>query len=182
MMKANSLCIIMVALVWGCATFKKELIKSGGRNEVIQNAILDFSRTTRLYEGDTVFSIRTGEDKEILIVRIGKNTTKLLLTAATRAGGKNNVLPTRFKEKDGKLFIWWDDNYPLTEEAIAVFHKYDLFQDDEGGVITVPDFAIDDARKSAHYYFCKSDLSKYKKVVTNKGIGYYDLPKLKCNP
>lgn len=182
-MKVKFLCLlIMATLVLSCASFKKELIKSGGRNEVIQNAILIFSKTTRLYKRDTVFSVRTGEDKEILIVRVGKNSTKLLLTTDTEPGSKNKLLPSRFVEKDGKLFFWWDNDYPLTEEAIAVFHKYNLFQDDDGGVITVPNFTNDDAQKAAHYYFCKNDLTKYKEVITNKGIGYYDPPKLTCNP
>jgi hypothetical protein len=130
------LCLITVMLVLGCASLKRELIKSGNRNEVIQNAILDFSKTTRLYKKDTVFSVTTGDvNEEILVVRVGKNTTKLLLTADTRGGVKNKLFPSRFIEKDGKLFFWWDDDYPITEEALAVFKKYNLLQDDEGGLI-----------------------------------------------
>lgn len=181
MKKIECLCLITVTLVLSCASFKNELVKSGDRNEVIQNAILDFSKTTKLYKRDTVFSVSAGEDKDLLIVRVGKNSTKLLLTADTKAGVKNKLLPSRFIEKEGKLFFWWDDDYPLTEEAIAVFHKYNLFQNDQGGVITVPDFTTDDTQKAAHYYFCRNDLTRYKKVITNIGIGYYDPPKLECN-
>lgn len=177
----KAFCVLIAILTLSCASFKKQLIKSGGRNEAIQNAILDFS-STNLYHRDTVFSVRASSEDDPLIVRVGKNSTKLLFTADIKAGLKSNVLPSRFVEKGGKLFIWWDDNYPLTEEAIAVFQKYNLFQDDEGGLITVPNFTTDDSKKAAHYYFCKNDLTKYKRVITSIGIGYYDPPKLNCNP
>jgi hypothetical protein len=180
MMKMKCFFLMIATIALGCTSIKKALIQSGGRNEVIQNAILDFSKT-RLYKKDTIFSVKTGDmDKNVLTVRIGKNSTKLLLTANTKVGS-HSKLPSRFIEKEGKLFFWWDDDYPLTEEALAIYKKYHLLQDDEGGIITVPDFIINDAQKAAHYYFCWDDLSIYKKVITNKGIGYYKPPKLKCS-
>jgi hypothetical protein len=174
---------LMLVLFVGCASFKTGLIQTGGADEMIQNAILDFSNATRLYKKDTVFSVSVLEivDKDPIVVRIGSNTMNLLLTEETKVGSKGGKLPSRFIEKDGKLFFWWDDDYPLTEEALAVYEKYDLLQDDEGGVITVPEFTINDAQKAAHYYFCKNDPSKYKRVITNIGVGYYDPPTLKCD-
>jgi hypothetical protein len=115
----------------------------------------------------------------MLAVRIGASHYRFLLTRDTKIGSKGK-LPSRFIEKNGKLFYWWDDDYPLTEEVIAVLKKYNLFQDDNDGLITVPENPTNDAQKGAHYYFCRSDLTKYKKVVTNKGMGYYDPPKFEC--
>lgn len=92
--------------------------------------------------------------------------------------GSKGRLPSRYIEKNGKLFFWWDDDYSLTENTLAVFNKYNLLQGDKNGTIKVPDSIIDDAEKAAHYYFCKEDLSKYKRVITNKGVGYYDAPNL----
>jgi len=180
----RKICLFLITailvLCGGCASFKKELIRSGSQNEAIQNAILDFSNTSRLYKIDVVFSVQTGyKGKKVLSVSIGKNNMKMLLTENTKVGSKS-TLPSRFVEKEGKLFYWWDNDYPLTEEALAVLHKYNLLQDDKDGTIKFPDFVIDDAQKAAHYFFCKNDLSKYKKVITNKGIGYYDPPKLNC--
>jgi hypothetical protein len=179
--------ILLLVLLMGCQssfkrlTFKKELISIGGRNEYIENAILDFSNTSRLYRMDTVFSVKTGDvNKEILVVRIGKNNMKLLITKNTKIGTKGE-LPSIYIEKNGKLFFWWDDDYPLTEKTLEIFHKYNLLQDDEGGIIKIPDFVNDDGKKAAHYYFCKNDLTKYKKIITNKGIGYYKPPKLNCD-
>lgn len=166
----------------GCVSFKKGLIHSGGIDDAIQNAILDFSNTANLYKKDSVFSVSVLEivNQDPLVVRIGKSTTKLLFTKETKIGCIDCKIPTRFIEKNDKIFFWWDKDYPLTKEALDAYAKYNLLQDDEGGIITVPDFVVDESQKAVHYYFCKTNLSKYKKVITSKGVGYYEPPKLKC--
>ena len=66
------------------------------------------------------------------------------------------------------------------KEALAIYERYELLQDDEGGIITVPDFTTDDAQKAAHYYFCEKDIAQYKRVITNIGVGCHDPPNLNC--
>jgi hypothetical protein len=195
------LVVVIMILSEGCASLKSDLVQSGGINETIQNAILDFS-TTRFYKNDSVFSItyldtlyrmsldktdpnnyqwiKGGVEKGIAAVGIRSSNNRLLLTADAKVGRKNSKLPTRVIDRDGKLFYWWDKDYPLTEKTLSLYRRYDLLQDDEGGLITVPDFATNDAQKAVHYYFCTKNLANYKKVVTRKGIGYYDLPNLNC--
>ena len=96
-------------------------------------------------------------------------------------GKKGVKMPTRYIEKDNKLFYWRDDNYPLTKKAILVFEKYNLLvNNDLDGAMEVYDFKTNDSQKGVDYYFCKNDLTQYKKVTTNKAIEYYDAPKLKC--
>lgn len=200
--------LILVILLFECCasfkgtSFKKELSQTGDRNDAIQNAIMDFTNNRSLYKKDSVFFISffdtlhkmvlekiddrnyrwiKGEIyEEIVAVSIAASYNQFLLTADTKVGSKGK-LPTRYIEKNGKLFFWWDNEYPLTEKTLAVFSKYNLLQDDEGGIIKFPDFIIDDAQKGADYYFCKNNLTKYKKVITNIGIGYYDIPNLKCS-
>ncbi len=67
-------------------------------------------------------------------------------------------------------------NFTVTEEIIAVLWSYDLLQT----YSIIPDFSIDDTQKGADYYLCKNDLSKYKRVITNIGLGYYKPPVLRC--
>lgn len=175
--------------------------QTGGKIEIIQNAILDFSNTCRLYEKDSIFSVSyedsvyrmvldklnnrnykwiRGEILEGLVaVSIVADYNSFLLTKEIKVGSKGK-LPSRYIEKNGKLFYWWDNDYPLTKEALNVYHKYNLLQDDKGGEIKFPNFTIDDNQKAAHYYFCKENLIKYKKIITNEGIGYYNIPKLNC--
>ncbi len=175
---------VSVLALQSCGSFKNELAQSGDKETVIRNAILDFSSTSKLYKRDTVFSVKVLEltnNDELLVVRISKNNMKMLLTDSTKVGSKGVKIPTRYIEKNSKLFFWWDNDSPLTEEALAVFDKYNLLQDNEDGWVKFPDFTIDDAQKGVHYYFCKINLAKYKKVTTSKGIGYYDAPSLNCS-
>ncbi len=173
---------ILLAIV-SCSTPKRALTQSSSENDPIKNAIIDFSNTGKLYKKDSVFSVEMlglSNDKNVIAVRIGKNNRKLLLTKDAKVGSKGK-LPSRYIEKDGKLFFWWDDDYILTAKALSIFNKYDLLQDDKDGAIKIPDSFVDDSQKAVHYYFCKEDLSTYKKIITNKGIGYYDAPHLNCN-
>ena len=191
-------------LLGSCGAFKKDLAKTGGQKEAIRNAILDFSNTSGLYKKDTVFSVSflgplyrmvleetndgngkwvVGEPyRGIVAVSIGADYSKMLLTDSTKVGNKGVKIPTRYIEKDGKLFYWWDDDYALTQETLDVLDKYDLLlKDDMDGVVEFYDFATDDAQKGVHYYFCENNLTKYKKETTNKAIGYYDAPDMDCN-
>ena len=200
--------LVSVVLV-SCASFKNNLIKTGGsiRDVAIHNAILDFSNSCRLYKKDSIFSVRFvdsvfslafdyGEyrwsrDKfydDLVFVTIsahrigefcGECCDKFLYTKETTVGSKGK-LPSRYVEKDGKLFYWWDNDYPLTEAMLAILWKYNLLCDDTEGLIGIPDFTIDERQKGAHYYFCKNNLSKYKRILTNIGEGYYKPPELNC--
>lgn len=92
-------------------------------------------------------------------------------------------LPTRHIIKDEKLFYWHDPNYSLTKETIDAFLKFNIAER-----IDISDLSlligyeghIDDAIKATGYYFCKSNLANYKRVVSNIAIGWYKPPKLKC--
>lgn len=45
----------------------------------------------------------------------------------------------------------------------------------------IPDLVVDDGKKGVLYYFCKNDISKYKKITTNRFIDGGTFTKLKCN-
>ncbi len=171
-----------VLLFWtGCAApFRKELARSGDSNAAFHNAILDFAATSRLYNEDTVFlvSIEQSGSSSLRVSILGE-PPKLLVTAKVTVGSRTHM-PSRYTEQEGKLFFWRDADYPLTAEALAVYQKYGLLQDDRGGLLTVPDLWIDDAKKGVHYYFCPDDLSRYRKVTTRIAMGWYTPPKLRC--
>lgn len=165
-----------------CCLSKKGFEVSKNPNDAIHIAIADFSNNSKLYKKDSIFSVELlglTNHNDLIVVRIGKNNRKMLLTSEVSVGSKGK-LASEYLEKDGKLFFWWDDDRPLTKEAIDVFDRYDLLQDDQGGTLKVPEFIIDDSQLGAHYYFCKFDFSKFKRVITNKGLGYYDPPHLRC--
>jgi hypothetical protein len=205
-MKApNKILLLIILLLCGCASLKKEMTQTGESMQAvaIHNAILDFSNSCKLYKNDSVFSVNFNDSvfNEAVLIRDNEGAMhwkrgslysslvsveisaspeyKFLITSNTKVGYKGH-LPSRHIIKDGKLFYWFDDSYPLTQEMLDLLWKYNLLQDDDGGLIISPDNPINDRQKCAHYYFCKSDLSKYKRVITNIGLGYYKPPKLKC--
>ena len=190
-------------LLLGCFSIKKSttLIGTTLQEVAINSAIRDFSTNCDLFKKDSVFSVNFEDsvfykatliqaDKEkykdgrthqwkrgvlydgIASVEIAGSHYQYYYSEETK--GK---LPTKYVIREGKLFYWWDNNYPVTEEIIAVLWRYNVLQKD----YIIPDFSSDESQKVAHYYFCKNDLYKYKRVVTNIGLGYYEPPKLKCD-
>ncbi len=161
----------------GCAPFKKALVKSGKANEAIQNAILDFVSTHgKTYKRNAVFSVSFRDtlyktidikldngnyvgvhhniDEDMVAVTILPSQYKFLLTSDIKIGCKT-WLPSRFLEKDGKLFYWFEDSYPLTTEALAVFKKYNIVEDDKGGTIKYIDNGSDERTKAVDYFFAE---------------------------
>jgi hypothetical protein len=130
-----------------------------------------------------------GEYNSVLITDTTDSETVLRMTGdenhPTLWLNKNKVFysyrafPTMLVETNGKLFFWYDDTKNVTDTIINTLYKYN-FVDTMIVNAYIPDRIINDAKKGADYYFCKSDLSKYKKVITNKAIGHYKPPKLKC--
>lgn len=195
--------LLALLLMFSCSSPKGTMNSAGGniKKIAIHNAISDFSTNCSLFKEDSVFSVNFKDSvfHEGTFIRVDERNYKDGRThewkRGTLYGGVVSVeinatldyqfyysektkekLPSRYIIREGKLFFWWDDNYPVTEEIIAIFWKYNILQK----YSIIPEYTIDDSKKGANYYFCKNDLSKYKRIITNIGIGYYKPPKLKC--
>lgn len=184
-MKKNGLIILVVfsILFENCGLSKKGLGQIEDENDPIEIAIKDFSSNCKLYKRGTVFSVgiyNLKEYKDLLVVRIGKNRRKMLLKSDVTVGSKGK-LPSRYFEKDGKLFFWQDDNHALSQDALAVFQQYNLLEKEKEYEDEILLIDTDDSQKAAHYYFCKDNVTKYKRIITNIGIGYYTPPDVKCD-
>jgi hypothetical protein len=79
-------------------------------------------------------------------------------------------------KKDGKIFYWHDDNVTLTKKTVDILSEFGLIDYS----IENLNYSNDDSQKAMHYYFCKDDLSRYKRVIANKALGYYAPPNLNC--
>ncbi len=192
----------IIVICYGCVSFKEQLKQTGGKNEAIQNAIIDFVNTSKLKRKDSVFSVAVYDtvysmvakriddrnfqwvgdkpfEKIIAVNILGAGDYQFLLTKEVKVGVKGK-LPSRVLKMHGKIFYWWDDTYPLTQEAFDIFKRYHLLQDDQNGVLTIPSNPIDDSRKGVDYYFCRNNLKSYKKVTTNRATGFYPVPDLVC--
>jgi hypothetical protein len=130
-----------------------------------------------------------GEAKSILVIDTINNDTVLCITGNDTHSNlwiNNNkvsysyrAFPTGLIERNEKLFFWYDETKSVTDTIISTLYKHN-FVDTMIVNVYIPDRIINDAKKGANYYFCKNDLTKYKKIVTSRAIGHYKPPKLKC--
>lgn len=102
----------------------------------------------------------------------------------------NSYFPTNYLEKNGVLFVWKDTNIPLRQDVLNIMNQYYVLDSTDVKIalgILSEDYVdekivlMNSKLKSVHYYFCKKNLSKNKKVITNKALGYYNPPIIKCN-
>jgi len=187
--------LLICVLFIGCNTWKESLIKEGDKEVAIQNAILDFSHTKKLFNQDSVFYI--GVDDTLSSFKLvpedvnasGWVVDKIYpeIIAISIIGGdmmpyqeqdfenENIRVPSRFIIEQGKLFLWYDDDYPLSQELKSALNQFNLIKENDSEAVII----FDDAKKGASYYFCRNDLLDYKKQVSSIAMGY-DVPKLNC--
>ena len=119
-----------------------------------------------------------------MTVSITGTKNKLLPGESNKIGTNIPYFPTRFLIYHEKLFYWYDSTNVITLELISVLSQYGHIDSlNVNGFVGIPETSseIDERKKAAHYYFCKKNLRKYKRVVTNIALNYYKPPKLKCN-
>lgn len=181
-------------LLCSCATRKQSPVLPENRiDAAIEIAITDFLKC-RLKRHHNAFSIRMYErgeydryeiNDDLIAISISPRETtdpQYYFTLADSVGSMR--LPTRHMIKGGKLFYWHDSEHVLTSETIAAFKEYNVAADS----LSLPDhFSLlglevygDDFQKAAQYYFCKNDLSNYKRVITSTAMGWYEPPRLRC--
>jgi len=188
------LILLICVFLFSCNTWKESLVKEGDKEDAIHNAILDFSHSKKLFNQDSVFYLQIEDPlysqksvsesehahqwvpdkpyKDIIGISIIGDEENTYIEKDFE--NENVRIPTRFTVVQGKLFLWWDDNYPLTQEVIDVLHQFHLVESEEESM-----FTTDHNKKGATYYFCRNDLSRYKKEITTTAMGY-NIPKLKC--
>lgn len=152
----------------------------GNLHDAIIRSIDDFkSQRGTLFKSDSVFFIINEEDTDYFrITIIGDDEDKYLYSPAKNP--QENRIPNNYLEFNNKLFIWYDSNREITKQTIEIYKKFDLLIDDEEGSIKFLDNDIlDDKKKGTTYFFCKNDLSKFKKIISSFSRKYK--VQLKCD-
>jgi len=174
--------LILCLFLCGCSALKKNMIVNGSENDAINNAILDFVHTEKkLLKYDRVFNISTEINKDNIIVTIVGEPSAVSFIIEEDSSCSYRAFPTMLVEANDRLFLWDDETKNVTDTIINTLNKYNLIDTMDN---TIGRYHIkvitDDGKRVAHYYFCKNNLSKYKKVITRRPFGYYEPPKLKC--
>ena len=192
---------LFLSIIVGAGYFNVTEVNKDNLEQARQNAVRDFSKT-KLFTIDSVFSVSLRDTiYRLSLKKLGEHhyewvraKTYANMIALTISGctpqfpfdttmrvDKQTKIPSRVIEKSGRIFYRWDDSYPLTDSTLKLLDKHQLILRRRGehrNKFRYPDF--DELKKGAHYYFCRSNPSIYKEIVTNSGIGYYDPPKLAC--
>lgn len=168
-------------ILCSCAVNKSIMQEYGDFNTALENAISDFQKT-RLNKKHNVFSVDFKEVNESVIgISILPVDYTYYITLIDTIGSTR--LPTKHVVKEGKLFYWYDSDYGLTKALVDDFHQFNLIDSvDHADLVALLGLGtyFDDGAKGIHYYFCKNDLTKYKRVISKWAIEEYPPPKLRC--
>ncbi|MCC5943524.1 MAG: hypothetical protein JJT94_01210 [Bernardetiaceae bacterium] len=181
-MKLQLLLWCLSVLFFGsCTSWKNNLVSNGNPNDAVYNAIIDFVNIEKKYvKQDSVFSIYVEDiNKNILSVSIFRKINKVSLFTKDEINYDYRHFPTNFLEIDGKLFYWKDTTKSVSQEVVDKLYLMSrvdtvIYQK------KLSERIIDDAQKGVDYYFCKSDLTQYRKVRTSTAVGGYNTPKINC--
>lgn len=158
------------------------MVANGNQNDAVQNAIHDFLNKSRISKKSKVFNISiTYINNNVLAISILESIDKLMPDPDNKIGTNYPNFPTRYIEQAGKLFYWHDSTNVITDELVSVLAKYNQIDSTNVNGIVEIKGTLDETLKGVDYYFCKNNLLEYKKVITNRAIGWYAPPKLNCN-
>lgn len=195
------LTIMLIVMLCKCSSYKRTFYAGdGGIERGRMNAITDFVftyKTPRYYLKErkgkpfNVFWI-SNQVHDQYIFAIFPYSQGYLSLKVQDSLGKVPVsnFPNNYIIKGEKLFLWKDSLTPLNKEILNVIKKYGILDSTDVkkklGVLS-DDFEdtrmviIDHRDKGGwHYYVCKKNIEKFKKVKTNIAIGYYQPPILTC--
>lgn len=163
-----------------CSTWKQSIVSKGTKNEAIKNAIIDFLHKGKFDKKDTVFSIYLKDIKDnIWGISISEEPNKIAVITENKIDYSYKAFPTNYMEQGGKLFYWKDSTQVISTELIDKLYKMSRVDTAIIGQF-FPRRERDDSKKAMHYYFCKNNLLIYKRVYTQIGMGWYEVPELNC--
>ena len=205
-----TLLIIIACTVISCNSYKKSFVHGAGSIEqAIMNVIIDYESTYKKplsvfkkKKGYNVFKINRNKclNEKLFIVSIIPQINSYSVYPKDKIDEvPREYFPNKFYILNDDLFLWNDGKTPLNNELIDVMHKFgvidssylkmnfdniknkdlDDLQVEDLGDTSV--FIIDDRLESYDYFICKKDISNFKKIITWKAFGYYDIPELNCN-
>jgi hypothetical protein len=171
-----------LAIILGsCASYKDLMIANGDQNDAVKNAIYDFVKKSRLSKKSDVFKVNiTHVNDKVLAVSIIEAVDKLMPDPDNKIGTSHSNFPTRYLEQEGKLFYWYDSTDVITLRLISVLSEYNQIDSTNVNSIVEIKGTLNESLKGVDYFFCKKNLLKFKRVVTDRAVGWYDPPKLNC--
>jgi len=159
------------------------MIEHGDQNTAVNNAVIDFLHGDRLSKKDTRFSIHVLDISDgVLGIWIIGTDQKVLPGPDDKIGTNHPGFPTRYIVQDGKLFLWYDSTFNITNDLIGVLSKHSFIDSvNVNGFVGIPPYSNNDRKEAADYYFCKGNFRKYKKIHSSIAMSRRAPPKFVCN-
>lgn len=203
----NEIILLLLSLMFfNCSSYNTTVFKGKGSVEQARlNVINDFVSTVDYQTSQYYLNKREGKafdvywiinrdikEKNIYAFAIFPEHNGYISLSIEDSLGKvpKSNFPNNYIVKEQTLFIWKDSVTPLKQDVLDIMNNYHVLDSVDIKIdlnILPKDYedermiVMDDDLKSVHYYICKSNLEKYKKVITNKALGYYKLPRIKCS-
>jgi hypothetical protein len=180
-MKYMFYAILSIISLCGCFSLKRTQLIQGNLNDAILYAIKDFaSKKDKIFKAHKIFSVLATDTGGYFRVNITGALNKISLITEDSIFYSYRAFPTAFIIEKNKLFFWDNDSKAVSNSIVRTLYQYN-FVDTAiiGKYFYIPEHINDDAQKSMNYYFCKDDLSNYKRKVSS-AWGRYKPPRLKC--
>jgi hypothetical protein len=171
-------------LLGSCAVNKWQntLIQKGDMNDAINNAITDFVHTSKWSKKDSIFTVTiTDINEENINITIAVADDDVYPNSKNKVGTYDHIFPTRYTVKEGKLFYWNDATLFITQDIISILEKYNHIDCRWSELSDIIGGVHNDGVEGVIYYFCKNDLTNYKKSDVSNIRKHYKIPLLKCN-
>ena len=174
---------MIILMMSSCASgqWQTSLVREFSVDNAINNATTDFVNTSKWSKKDSVFEVSIREpNKYLLRVSIIKLVGPIYVSSQDTAGSFHHNFPTRFIEKDGLLFIWRDSTVCITQELLSILSRYNRLDYSLSYMDEIIGGVNDDGAVGSVYYFCKKDLTNYKKTGISSFRKKYKTPTIKC--
>lgn len=184
-MKTNQILFLLICffLLENCAITKWQdtLISKGNINDAVNNAIIDFVHTSKISKKDSVFNVTvTDINEEKITITIGVADDVIYPNMKNIIGAYDNVFPTRYIVINDKLFYWNDTTQVITQEVFFILEKYNHIDYRWKEYPVIVGGVHNDRFKGVVYYFCKNDLTNYKKTGVSNFRKHNKVPTLNC--
>lgn len=154
--------IILIFILQSCLSWKKELVQNGNYEAAIKNAIIDFSHSSYATKNRTYIIGFREYKTNIIGVSILEDDNKIYIVNGSPLGR----LKDQYIEYNGKLFYWYDEKKGKDSNIKKKLLEYNVIKRVDSLTENMG-YIRDDAKKAINYYFCKNNLSIYKKEKTS---------------
>ncbi len=187
MKKIKYILFLILIFIMSCSVKEKlEIKNTGDLNDAITNVIIDFSKTGKSSKNNFYYVSQYKNSKNLYCFNVS-NTSKIYLHLKDSIGVKTKYFPTQFKEINKRLYIWEDSTVVISKQMLDRLQKYNVldstFYKIQKGLLpksTEVYFTSNELKKSFTYYVCKTNISKFVKIYTNRVSPISKYPEVDC--